>query len=90
MHSPPGENQYIISPRSRRIINYLGSLFSEGECGSPGNGSAGDLHKDWNLPFVSIIFCLNPVKASIATVTLSTYPVLARAPTNKNRALAKG
>lgn len=33
-----------------------------------------------NLPFKSIIFCLNAVKASIDTVTLGMYPVLARAP----------
>lgn len=47
--SPLREIQYIISPRFRRITNYLGSLFSEGECGSRGNGCAGDLHKDWKL-----------------------------------------
>lgn len=41
MPSPQGKKQYISSPRFRRVINYLGSLFSEGKCGSPG--------KDWKL-----------------------------------------
>lgn len=41
------------------------------------------------LPFKLIIFCLNPVKAYIDTMSLGTFPVLAHAHTNTNWALEK-
>lgn len=89
MSSPPGENQYIISPRLRRIINYLGSLFSEGECGSPGNGCAGDLYKDRKLALQVNNILLKCCEGLYRHSNLGHLPCTCSCPTNTNRALAK-
>lgn len=87
--SPPGENQYMTSPRFRRIINYLGSLFSEGKCGSSGNGCAADLYKDWKLSLQVHNILLQCCEGLCRHSNLGHIPCTCSCPTNTNRASPK-